>query len=118
MLIRGVVEDELGDDAQAPALGLAQETLEVVEGPVIGVDVEIVGNVVAVVPQRGGIEGEKPQRGDSEILKIIELLGQPREVALPVGIPVEERPDVQLVDDGVLVPAAGRWYRTSSSFLA
>jgi hypothetical protein len=35
---------------------------------------------------------------------VVELLGEAREVADPVAVAVEERLDVRLVDDGVLVP--------------
>ena len=42
--------------------------------------------------------------GDAEALQVVELLRQAREVADAVVVAVEERADVRLVDDGVLVP--------------
>src|SRR5262249_22973313 len=104
VLVRGVVQHELGDDAQAAAVGFAQEVLEVGERAVRGVDVRVVGDVVAVVPQRRRVEGQEPERGDSEVLQVVELLGQAAEVADAVPRAVGERADVQLVDDRVLVP--------------
>ena len=52
MLVRGVVDDQLGDDPQPPTMRLAEELLEVVDGAVCGMDARVVGDVVAVVTQR------------------------------------------------------------------
>ena len=68
------------------------------------VDAAIVGDVVAVVAQRRGIERQQPQRGDAEVLEVVELPGQALKIADAVIARVEERLDVQLVDDRVLVP--------------
>src|ERR1700730_12471223 len=46
VLVGGVVDDQLGDDAQAPAVGLAQEQLEVGELAVRGVNVVVIRDVV------------------------------------------------------------------------
>src|SRR5207237_7690080 len=51
-----------------------------------------------------GVERQEPQRGDPEILQVIELAREPLEIADPVIVGVKERLDVQLVDDRVLVP--------------
>ena len=64
----------------------------------------VVGDVVAVVAQRRGVEGQQPDRVDAERLHVVELLGQAAEVADAVAVGVGEGLDVQLVDDGVLVP--------------
>ena len=104
MLVGGVVDDELGDDAQAAPLGFRDEAAEILHRAEIGIDVAVVGDVVAVVAAGRGIERQQPERGDAEILQIVELLGQPGEIADAVIVAVDERLDVQLVDDGVLVP--------------
>ena len=80
---------------------------EVVERAVGRVDVGVVGDVVAVVAQRRRIERQQPEGGDAQVLQVVELLRQPAEVADAVAVAVEERADVQLVDDRVLVPQAG-----------
>ena len=75
------------------------------------VDALVVGDVVAVVAQRRGIERQQPQRRDAEVLQIVELAPQALEIADAVIVGIEERLDVQLIDDRVLVPqriAAGR----------
>ena len=67
-------------------------------------DFGITGDVVAVVFQRRGIERQKPKRGDAQIVKIIQLLGEPLKVADAVGIAVGKRPHMELINDGVLIP--------------
>ena len=64
----------------------------------------VVGDVVAVVAAGRRIERQQPQRGDAEILQIVELFGQPGEIADAVIVAVGKGLDVKLVDDGVLVP--------------
>ena len=104
MLVGGVVDDELDDDLHVAAMGFGEEVLEVVEGAVAGVDVDVVGDVVAVVAEGRGEEGEEPEAGDAEILEVVEAGDEAGEVADAVAVGVLEGADVQLVDDGVFVP--------------
>ena len=104
MLVGGVVDHEFGDDPQAATLGLDDEAAKILHGPEIGIDVAVVGDVVAVVPAGRGIERQQPQDGDAELLEIAELFGQPGEIADAVIVAVGEGLDVKLIDDGVLVP--------------
>ncbi len=104
MLVGGVVDDQLGDDAQAAPMGLVQQSLEIVDGAVNGIDAGVVGDVVAVVAQRRGIKGQQPNGRDAEVLQVIELLDDAEEIADAVAVAVAKGADVQFVDDGVLVP--------------
>jgi len=104
VLVGGVVDDQLGDDPDPAIVRLGDETPHVVERPVCGVNPGVVGDVVAVVAQRRGKEGQEPQRGDAEILQVVELARQALEIADAVIRAVEERLDVELIDDGVFVP--------------
>src|SRR3546814_8159620 len=49
MLVGGVVDDQLGDHPEAAAVRLLHEAPEVPHGAVGGVDLAVVGDVVAVV---------------------------------------------------------------------
>ena len=104
MLVRGVIDDEFGDDAQPAPLRFGDEAAEVLHRAEVGIDRAVVGDVVTVVAAGRRIERQQPDGGDAELLQIIELLGQAREVADAVIVAVGERLDVQLVDDRVLVP--------------
>ncbi len=61
MLIGGVVDDQLDEDADVPRVRRVDEPLEVVERAVARMDAQVVGDVVAVVAQRRGEEGQQPQ---------------------------------------------------------
>ena len=74
MLIGRVVDDELGDDADVPPVRLVDEAIEVGERAVGGMNVLVVGDVVAVVAQRRGIEGRSHTRIDAEPLEVVQLL--------------------------------------------
>ena len=104
MLVRGVVDHEIGDDAHAVAVGRLEEALEVGHGAVVGVDRAVVRDVVAVVAQGGAEERQEPEAVDAQLLEMAELAGEPDEVADAVVVAVLERADVQLVEDRVLVP--------------
>ncbi len=106
VLVRRVVQHQLGDDAKPPPVRFAQESPEVLEGPVRRVDVGVVRDIVAVVLERRRIEGQQPDRGDPEILEVVQLLGQSLEISDPVAIAVAEGTHVHLVDDRVPVPLA------------
>ena len=86
MLVRGVVDHELGDDAQIAPVRRAHEGAEIVHPSIGRVDAAVVGDVVAVVAQRRGIERQEPERGDAEILQIVELAGQARKSPMPSSL--------------------------------
>ena len=104
VLLGGMVDHELGDDLEAPGMGLAQEFLEILERAVVGMDAVIIRDVVAVVTQRRGIKGQQPQGIDAKPRQIVQAAGQAREIADAVAVAVHERLDVHFVNDGVLVP--------------
>jgi hypothetical protein len=107
VLVGGVGEHELGDDLDPPRVRTAQHRAEVAQGAVGLVHLAVVGDVVAVVAQRRGVERQQPQRGDAELLEVVELAEQAAEVPDAVAVAVGEGAHVHLVDDGVLVPERG-----------
>jgi hypothetical protein len=104
MLVGGMVADELGDHLEAAAMGLADELAHVLDGAVRGIDLVVVGDIVAVVAQRRGVEGQQPDRGDAELLQIIKAGCEALEVADAVAVTIGEGAHVDLVDDRVFVP--------------
>ena len=52
VLVGGVVDHQLGDHLEPPPVSLAQKDLEVLQAAVGRVDVVVIGDVVAVVPER------------------------------------------------------------------
>src|SRR5438034_6062559 len=67
-------------------------------------DALVCRDVVAVVLERRGVEGQQPDRGDAQVRHVVEALEEAAEVPDPVRVAVLVRPHVQLVDVGVLVP--------------
>ena len=104
MLVGGVVDHQLGDHPHAARMRRGDEALGVGQRAVVGMHAAIVGDVVAVVEARRGIERQQPDRVDAEIGDVVELGDQAGEIADAVVVGIEERLDVQLVDDRVLVP--------------
>ena len=104
MVARGVVHDEVGDHAHAELVRLVDEAAEVVDDAVVGMDAEEVRDVVAAVLERRGVHRQQPDAVDPEPLEVLELLGQPAQVARPVAVAVEEPADVDLVEDRPLEP--------------
>ena len=100
----GVVHDEVDDDADPPLVRGGDERPEVLDGPVVGVDPVEVGDVVAAVLQRRGVERQQPDAVDAEPLQVVQLLLQAAEVAGAVVVAVEERARVDLVEDRRLEP--------------
>src|SRR4029453_5001001 len=99
-----VIDGQLGDDANAALVRLLYETVEVLQRAVARMDGLVVRDVVPVVAQRRGIEGEQPERVDPERLQVVELPGEAGKVADAAAVAVGEGAHVRLVDDGVLVP--------------
>ena len=104
VLIRCVIDDELGDDSHSAAVSFLEKDLEVTEVAVDRIDLVVIGDVVAVILERRWIEREQPERRDAEVLEVIELLGETGKVANAVSIAVIKRTHMELVDDAVLVP--------------
>ena len=107
MLVGRVIHDQIGDDAQAAGVGRVEKSLEVLDGAVGGMDAVEIGDVVAVVAQGRRVHGQDPQAVDAEVPYVVQALGQPGEVSDAVPVGVAERLDVDLVEDGVLVPVVG-----------
>jgi hypothetical protein len=104
MLIGRVVDDKFGDHPESKPMRLAKHHAKVIQCAELRVDILIIGDVVAVVLQRRRIKGHQPDGVDAQITNVIELRGEPLEVADAVVVGIEERFDVHLVDDGVFVP--------------
>jgi hypothetical protein len=104
MLVRGVVDDELGDHVQAALMCGPDQVLDLGDGAVFGMNLPVFRDVVAVVLARGRIEGQKPNRIDPEARNVIELGHETGKVPDPVIVGIEERLHVELVDDRILVP--------------
>jgi hypothetical protein len=85
-------------------MSLSDELLEISQRSVIRVNLEIIGDIVAVVPQWGRIEWKYPYGGYSQIIQIIQLLGKAFEITHAIAVTVKEGLDMHFINDGVLIP--------------
>src|SRR3954471_3293852 len=102
MLIGRVIADKVDDDAKAELARVVHELDEVARRTCPRMYAVEVGDIVAVVLVRRRIERQQPQASDAEASEIRQPLGQSGEITDTVPIAVDERFDVQAVDDGVL----------------
>src|SRR5467141_728988 len=85
-------------------MSCVEKRAEIVKRSIVRINIEIIGDVIAVVAQWRRIKRQQPNGGDAKFLEIIELLDQAAKIADAVAIAVVKCFDVQLVDDRVLVP--------------
>ena len=107
MLIAGVVGHQVHQDADAPLAGLADQGVEVVEGPEGGVDVPVVRDVVAPVAVGRAGHRRQPHGGDAEPRQVVELGHDAGQVAHAVAVGVGVGAGVDLVEDAAVPPAVG-----------
>jgi len=75
-----------------------EHRVEFVKSSEDGIDVAVVGDVVAKVGHRGRVDRGEPESGDAEIDKVIKALADAREVAYAIGVAVLKGPRIDLVD--------------------
>ena len=99
VLIGGVIDHEVDDDADAALLAAVGEFDEVAQRAVARIDAVIVRDVVAVVLAGRGLERHQPDRGDAEAVQIIQPPQQALEIADAVAIGVHIGADGKAVED-------------------
>jgi hypothetical protein len=100
--VGGVVGHPVDDHAQAARARLGDELVEVGERAEARVDVGVVGDVVAEVGHRRGVERRQPDAPDAKGRRgpgeVVEPSGDAAQVAHPVAVGVAEAAGVDLVD--------------------
>ena len=105
--IRGVGEDQVGDDAQAQAVGLVDQDVEVRERAEDRIDVAVVRDVVAEILHRRGEEGRQPDGVDPQGGDVVEVVGDALQIADAVAVRVGETARIDLIDDRAAPPFGG-----------
>ena len=106
VLVGAVVGDEVDDDLDVARVRALEQHVEVAQGPEERIDVAIVRYVVAEVGHRRAVERRQPHGLDAQRLEVIEVLGDPAQVADAVAIRVRERAWIDLVDRAALPPGS------------
>ncbi len=121
VLVGGVVDDQVDDDADAAVVGGADHLDEVAQAAVPRVDAVVVADVVAVVAAGRGVQRGEPETGHPEVHEVVQAVGQTVQVAHAVVVPVGERRDVAVVEDRGLPPqvaGVGQPHRTRRLIIA
>ena len=99
-----MVQDQVDDDPHAAPVRFIEQTAEIFDGAVRRRNAAKVGDIVAVIPERRGIEGKQPQTIDTKPLQIVQLLNQSRKIPDAIVVAVIKCADMELVKYSVLVP--------------
>ena len=111
VLAGDVVDDHVHEHPDSPAMRFFHQAPEIVVRPVAGIDVVVVGDVVAVVAGRGG-DRHQPDAVDAEIraglrvavVQVVEASDQSRQVSVAVAVAVLEGAHEDLVAGAAVRP--------------
>ncbi len=73
MLIRSMIDYKLGNDANSTGVRLSNEVTKVRERAVIGMNIAVFANIVAIIQQGRGIEWQQPNGIYAKLGDVIEL---------------------------------------------
>ena len=90
MLVGGVVYHQFGNDTNAMGVRSSDKPLHVGHRAVVGMDVSIVADIIAVVQPGRRIEWQQPDRIDPEAGDVVEPRDQAGKIADPVVVRVKE----------------------------
>src|SRR6266511_2409080 len=99
-----VVGDDVEEDPDPLPPRLRNQLIEAVEAAELGMDVAVVGDVVAPVGVRRGHDRVQPDAVDTEPLEVVEPVDDAGEIADAVTVAVSERTRIDLVDRAVAPP--------------
>src|SRR5690242_19031782 len=99
-----MVDNKIDDDPNAALLGAVGELDEVAERAVAGIDLVVVGDVIAVIAAGRGLERQQPDRVDAKAVDVIEPAQQALEIANTIAVGVHEGANREAIDDSILVP--------------
>ena len=98
VLVGGVVEDHVEDDADLPIFSFGYDAVEVGEGSVLGIDCFVVGDIVAEVDLGGRVHWGDPDGVDAKGLEVVQALSDAVEITDAVTVGVLEAAGADLVD--------------------
>ena len=104
VLIGGVIYNKVHYDFKTSFVSLVENLFEGFKSAVFLGNVLVVGNVIAVVRKRGGVDGGKPDGVNAEALYVVELFKHAVKVAYAVVVTVLEASAPNLVNRHFFVP--------------
>ena len=81
-----------------------KQLIKVIQISKDGIDVAVIGNVIAEIRHRRRVEGRDPHRLDSQLNQVIEPLQDASKITDAVAICILKGPRINLVKNAVLPP--------------
>ena len=104
VLVGAVIHHQVHKHPHTHAVGTFQYFLKSFQTAEIRVDVFVIGDIVAIVGVRGGIQRAEPDRIGAEALDVIQFLQHAVQVADTVAVSVTETARPDLVNDHIPIP--------------
>ena len=104
MFVRGVVGHQVEDQLHAARVDAFQQPVKIGQRAKQGMDIAVIGDIVAKVVHRRRVDRRKPDGADVEALEIVQPLADAGQVADAVAVAVLIRARVNLVNDVGLPP--------------
>src|SRR5690554_160312 len=104
VLVCGVAEDLVDHDFQAAFVGLRNQLVQIGQGAEDGVDISIVGYIVAKILHGRGKERRQPDGVYIQAGDVVEFGGYARQIANTVAIGIVKTAWVNLIDYGATPP--------------
>ena len=108
VLIGGMVDDQVHDDPKAQGVGLLDQFVHIGQGAELGVDIAVIGDIVAVVLAGGAIDWGEPKDAHPQRFDIGELGDDAGDIAHAVAVAVAIAHGIDLIDCLFLPPLLHR----------
>lgn len=107
VLIGGVVQNDVHDDADAERSRALEQVIKIADGAVLRIDGLIMGDVIPEIDLRRRVHGRDPDRVDAKIFEVTKSALDSLEIAFTIPVGVLEAAWIDLVDNGVFPPGIG-----------
>ncbi len=104
MLVGGVIQHEVQNDADTAPVGFPQEDFEVLQRAILRCDIGVIRNIIATIPVGGGEVRREPDGIDAELGEVIQLFRHAFEIADAIPVPVGEGARIDLIENSSLPP--------------
>ncbi len=108
MLIRGVVNNQVHDQAHTPVVHFFQQEVKIFHGPHLVHDCLVIPDVITVVIVGGIVDRRKPKGINAETLQVVKPRADTVDIADTIAVAVGKGAWINLVEDGFLPPGPGR----------
>ncbi len=96
-----MVGHDVDDDLDVARMSRSDHVIEVIKRAETWVDIAVVRHIIAAIDKRRWVKRAQPDSLDAQLLKIVHLLGNARDIAQTRTSRILKRARVDLIDRGV-----------------